>query len=103
MEGMPVKKMWLTCNVYPGQFPSEYAISGSQHDGATFSLFAPASFVRGPESGSEGDGHILVEVVKEQGELALVRLPAQTFENGHHVTVHSRDLVPSPPAQHAIA
>jgi hypothetical protein len=89
---------WLLCSVSPGQFPNEYAVSGTQYNGKGFSLFAPRETVSAPSSG-EGDGFMKVDVVDSQGELVLVRLPAQTFENGQHITVSARMLQSAPTLQ----
>ncbi len=89
---------WLPCSVSPGQFPTEYAVSGMQYNGKGFSLFAPQETVVPPPSG-EGEGLVQVEVVDRRGELALVRLPAQSFENGQHVTVSGKTLQAAPTFQ----
>lgn len=94
-----MEEKWLTCSVSPGQFPTEYAVAGEQHDGKPFSLFAPREAVRPPEKGDEGPGLLRVNVVERKGDLALVRLPAQTFENGRHVTVKAAELQAGPPAR----
>ena len=81
---------WLGCAVSPGQFPSEYALSGTQYNGKSFSLFAPSDAVR-VEPGRDR-GLVRVDVVDARGDLALVRLPSETFENGQYVTVKSAEL-----------
>lgn len=96
-----MEKKWLVCSVSPGQFPTEYAVSGTQYNGKPFSLFAPAETVNAPESGVEGPGLVQVQVVDRKGALVLVRLPAQTFENGHYVTVTEAELNAEPPAHPA--
>jgi hypothetical protein len=89
---------WLSCSVSPGQFPGEYAVAGVQHNGKPFSLFAPQEAVSAPPSG-EGTGLMHVEVVDRRGDLVLVRLPAQTFENGQYITVNAKALQPTPTPQ----
>jgi hypothetical protein len=89
----------LPCSVSPGQFPSEYAVAGVQYNGKPFSLFAPRESVFPPSSG-EGEGLLQVEVIDRRGDLVLVRLPAQTFENGQFITVHAKDL--REPAPHRV-
>ena len=37
-----------------------------------------------------------VEEVDRRGDLVLVRLPAQTFENGQYITVNAQALQPTP-------
>jgi hypothetical protein len=68
-----------------------------------FSLFAPKEVVSAPVGASEGVGAIRVAVVDRRGGLALVRLPAQTFENGHHVTVSESELSTEPTPRAASA
>jgi hypothetical protein len=93
-----MEQMWLACSVSSGQFPSEYAVSGIQHNGKSFSLFAPRETVSAPLAG-EGPGLMHVEVVDRKGDLVLVRLPAQTFENGQYVTVNAAELRADLPTQ----
>jgi hypothetical protein len=90
MERMMNTK-WLSCSISPGQFPTEFAIVGTDHDGKGFSLFAPREFTV-PSKDSEGIGLVRVDVIDQKGDLILVRLPGQTFENGQYVTVKASDL-----------
>jgi hypothetical protein len=92
------EQVWLETTVSPGQFPDEYAVSGQQYDGRTFSLFASADTVREAWPGA-GQGRVLVDVIDRREDLCLVRLPAQTIENGQHVTVRASQLEHSPPAR----
>ncbi len=85
---------WLPCSVSPGQFPSEYAVSGTQYNGKGFSLFAPREMVRSVAPAA--DGWVQVQVVDRKGDLALVRLPAESFENGQYVTVQTSLLQTTP-------
>jgi hypothetical protein len=85
-------EMWLPCSVSAGQFPTEVAVSGTQHNGKPFSLFAPNEMVSATAEPSKG--LLRVELVDRKGGLALVRLPAQTFENGQFVTVNADELQP---------
>ncbi len=89
------QQQWLSCLVSPGQFPDEYAVAGTQHDGKIFSLFADQDTVVPPPT-KEGRGFIKVTVIDRKGELALIRLPAQTFENGQHVTVKAGEISARP-------
>jgi hypothetical protein len=82
---------WLSCSISPGQFPTEYAVAGTQHNGEGFSLFAPREFIVPPKE-QEGLGLVRVDVIDQKGDLVLIRLPAQTFENGQYVTVKVSDL-----------
>ena len=98
-----MNRKWLTCSISPGQFPTEYAVAGTQHNGVPFSLFAPKEAVSAPPGGVEGSGFVRVEVVDRRDGLALVRLPAQTFENGYHVTVSEAELSAEPTARATLA
>jgi len=80
----------LRCQVSPGMFSGEVAVRGIAADGAEFSLFVADDFVESdsPVGGSEPvDGWLLVDVLDREGDLVLVRLPGQAFENGQTVTV----------------
>lgn len=90
---------WLACSISPGQFPTEFAVAGTQYNGVPFSLFAPKDAVSAPDGATEGWGAVRVTVIDRRGGLALVRLPAQTFENGHHVTVSESELSADPTAR----
>ena len=90
--------LWLSCSVGPGQFPSEYAVAGRQHDGKCFSLFAPRETVSLPTPAA-GEGLLRVQVVGRKDELVLVRLPAETLENGQYVTVAAGQLHAAPQPQ----
>ena len=45
------------------------------------------------------DGLFQVEVVDRKGDLALVRLPSETFENGYYITVKEMQLQAEPQHQ----
>jgi hypothetical protein len=90
--GAPMQA-WLRCSVSPGQFPDEYAIGGEKFDGRPFSLFAPLDTVQLPVGVTSGEGLIRVTVSDRKGDLVLVRLPGQTFENGYFITVKADQLV----------
>ncbi len=80
----------LHCQVTPGQFSDEFAINGGE-----FSLFAPKQFVevgREPRNGNSVEGWLLVEVVEQDAQKALVRLPGEAFEVGYFVTVPNARL-----------
>lgn len=85
---------WLLCEVFPGQFSTEYAVSSTQADGEGFSLFVPARFVKPTLSPTETEsvpGQVRVEIWDRKGEEILVRLPGPTLERGlQFVTVPSR-------------
>jgi hypothetical protein len=91
---------WLACDVAPGMFPHEHAISGREYDGLFFELFVPeerpGQFVQAPPGG-EGRGKVLVEVLEYKGENALVYLPQYKIDGGPYVTVRRSDLTPADP------
>jgi hypothetical protein len=81
----------LRCNVSPGQFTGEYAISASQANGEQFSLFADEGLVDIDES--EGrEGWLHVEIVERRGDHVLIRLPSPALEGGQFVAVRSNQL-----------
>jgi hypothetical protein len=83
----------LRCNVGPGQFTGEYAVSAAQSNGSPFSLFVDEDFVD-REDGT-GNGWLCVDIVSRRGDDALIKLPAQSLEGGQFVTVKSEQLRPS--------
>lgn len=85
----------LRCSISPGQFTGEFAVQGTLHDRTGFSLFAQDSDVEIPTVSSSDapvGGWIRVDVIQEQGDLALVRLPQRTLENGRTITVRRDQL-----------
>ena len=93
---MVAKTAWIQCKISPGQFSQEYAIRALDNTGAEFSLFVSNNFVEHScgeiEDGTECEGRLMVEVLKEKGELVLVGLPGRTFANGSTVTVLRNQL-----------
>ncbi|MBX3436261.1 MAG: hypothetical protein KF861_02140 [Planctomycetaceae bacterium] len=90
-----MKDTWLRCNVSPGQFSGEYAVSGETHSGEGFSLFVCEDDIecrRFPVGDERVTGQMRVEILAEKGTLALVRLPRQSMENGETITVNRNDL-----------
>ncbi len=88
---------WLNCTISEGLFSGEYSVKGQLSNFVDFSLFAPEQYIRldTPLEGQQAvNGCIAVSVLDEQGEEALVLLPAPTFENGQTITVR-RDQVRS--------
>lgn len=83
---------FLRCKISRGQFSREVAVRGATFDGTGYSLFAEKDDVEfdGPLQGfEEVDGWMRVEVLQEERGLALVRLPAEAFENGYFLTVNA--------------
>jgi hypothetical protein len=71
-------------------FCGEVAVRGITADGVEFSLFVSKDFVESDSPIGDSEpvaGWLLVEVLDQEGDLVLVRLPGQVFENGQTVTV----------------
>lgn len=92
---------FLSCKIQSGQFSQEVAVRGRTFDGTEFSLFVPRECVECEDpitNTAEVDGWLRVEVLDQNPTLLLVRLPGETFENGHIITV-KRAQVQSAPRQ----
>ncbi len=88
------KSLWLRCMASKGQFSNEFAISAKDYRGEEFSLFVSRELVE-----PEGDPNISrvpalmrVRALDRAGDLVLIRLPAETFNNGYTVTVKQDQL-----------
>ncbi len=88
---------WLRCLVSPGMFDHELGVQGKQFDSSAYSLFAPREAVdhgdRQLTSGWTVAGFVRVKPVDRRGDLVLVELPGQTFQNGAFITVTADELV----------
>lgn len=96
----------LRCRVSAGQFSSEYAVIVRSNEGRDFSLFAQAgevTFTEQPTGDREVDGWIAVDVVEQDRNLVLIRLPQTTLENGQFLTVQAGQLDRVPPRNRAVA
>lgn len=85
----------LKCKASPGQFSGEYAVRIQTHDGQWVSLFVPIEAVELERELSENhsvDAYIDVDVIDQKNDLALVRLPRKTLENGQHITVSAEAI-----------
>ncbi len=90
-----MKSHWLKCKVSPGQFSEELVVESSDYKGGGFSLFVPDNLVEhdtDPRDESSVDGWLQVELLGQQGGLALIRLPRAPLENGPTVTVQMEQL-----------
>ena len=83
---------WLRCEVAPGMFENEVAISIRTAEGAILSFFMPADLVKS-FSGSPDQKAIRVEIVDRSGEYGVVTLPRRTFEGPNAVRVPAGALV----------
>ncbi len=82
--------MWLRCKIMPGQYSGECAIKGRLFDNNEFSLFAERNDVDydGELSIDKPiDGWLKVIPGPKKGDLLLVSLPQQAFENGKNIIV----------------
>src|SRR6266498_4668621 len=80
-------KTWMRCTLYPGQFPTELAVVLRSHAGRVLSLFASKTSLRydqEPSRDAPMEGWVQVEIVKNEKNLYLVRLPQTTLENGQY-------------------
>ncbi len=85
----------IRCQLYPGQFSSEYAVVVESLSGRVYSLFASRDGVandREPTLDEPTDGWLRVKVLQQEGNNVLVRLPQSTLENGSYLAVR-RDQV----------
>ena len=85
----------LRCTLYPGQFSNELAAVVQSHWGTRYSLFVPDFFVTSLESPTYDrpvDGWMTVELLKQEGDLYLIRLPQSTLENGQYLFVKADQL-----------
>jgi hypothetical protein len=84
-------------------FSHEIGIDGRQFDGSVFSLFAPKEAVdHGDQPLQEAvEGLLRVQVLARKGDLVLVQLPGETFQNGYFITVKADQLVAKPQNQPA--
>jgi hypothetical protein len=86
---------WLRCDIYPGQFSSEFAVVVTPFSGRQLSLFSGKNDLRHdkmPTRDHPVSGWISVEITECEDELCLVRLPQTTLENGPFITVRKSDL-----------
>ena len=94
-------KTWMRCTLYPGQFPTELAVVLRSHAGRVLSLFASKTSLRydqEPSRDAPMEGWVQVEIVKNEKNLYLVRLPQTTLENGQYLTVAAGQLESTPHA-----
>ena len=101
---MTTKLSWLRCEATLGQFADELVISGKDHSGEEFSLFAHRDFVQteqAPHDGGSVPALLRVTELAKDGGLVLVRLPGQTLANGQTITVRGEELEDAPAWQEA--
>jgi hypothetical protein len=88
-------QVFLKCLVGKGLFTGEYAVQGIAADGTGFSLFVADEYLDGELPTTDDcnvDGWIAIDIIERKGDLALVRLPGETFENGRFVTVNCQEI-----------
>jgi hypothetical protein len=95
-----VNETWLRCGVSPGMFDHELGVQGQQFNGSEYSLFAPRRAVwYGAQqliSGQTVPGLVQVKPLERRGDMVLVELPGQTFQNGSFITVAADQLASRP-------
>ncbi|KKL97165.1 hypothetical protein LCGC14_1837240 [marine sediment metagenome] len=89
---------YLTCNITPGQFIGEWAVRGSAYDSTEFSLFVEDHDVDFDDTRPERTGLLRVEVLDQDADRALVKLPVATFEQGRTITVDRTQIQVAHPA-----
>jgi hypothetical protein len=85
----------LRCQLYPGQFSSEYAVVVESFNGRAFSLFASredAQCDREPSLDEPTTGWLKVKLLEQKGNNFLVLLPQSTIENGSYLAVRHDQL-----------
>jgi hypothetical protein len=91
----------IHCQLYPGQFSSEFAVVVASFSGREFSLFAARDDVRSEGQPSEDqpvEGWLRVKVLEREGDHVLVQLPQSTIENGPYLAVGHDEIRPIPEA-----
>ena len=83
------KTAWLQCEVQPGMFDGELAISITTAEGATLSFFMPSDLVKKVEQHPA----IPVAVLDRNGDVDVVALPRRSFEGPNGARVPARALV----------
>jgi hypothetical protein len=89
----------LCCQLYPGQFSSEFAVIVESFNGRSYSLFAPREDVkhdREPSQDEPTEGWLRIKVLQREGNNVLVQLPQSTLENGSYLSVRRDQLRFSP-------
>ncbi len=90
-------KRRVACSIMPGQFDNEQVVVFKSFEGKDLSLFAPAEsvdFSGSPTFDNPSSGWLSVEFINQEGELALIRLPAEVPGLGYFATVLAGTLVP---------
>jgi hypothetical protein len=75
---------WLRCEVETGMLPGEFAVA-IQTSGGKVSLFAPSEKVKQSAAGT--DGLLQVELIDENAEFGLVKLPRTPMDGSQVVRV----------------
>lgn len=71
------ERVWLSCEIYPGMFSTEFAVQITTVDGEVLSFFLPKESVR--EVGAEL-GQIQVDLIDRGSDFGFVLLPRRAFE-----------------------
>ena len=73
------QRAWLRCEVTPGMFSNEYAVTIRTADDFPMSLFVPEECLR---DATLGEGQLRVDVLDSDDNFSLVSLPRPSFERG---------------------
>lgn len=83
LNGMsPAKaiRSFIPCQLAPGMFSNEYAVTLHVEGGAVVSLFADKTLVS--VNGSQHEGYLKVTVVEDASGQPMVLLPSEVLETG---------------------
>ena len=96
---MAVESWLLKCNVSPGVWTNEFAVSCSTAGGQLLSFFVPQNMVQVKSTSSDSskpvEGWIPVSILDTKGDVLLISLPSTPIESSSSrtVTVRSNQLV----------
>ena len=85
----------LRCQLYPGQFSSEFAVVVESFSGRSSPLFASREEVKYDQKPSQDeptDGWLKVKLLERKGNNLRVQLPQSTIENGSYLAVRYDQL-----------
>lgn len=95
---MKVESWLLRCNVSPGVWTDEFAVSCSTAGGQMLSFFIPQNMVHVPSESTDWskpvEGWIPVNILDAKGDVSLISLPFEPIESSSSrtVTVRSNQL-----------
>src|SRR5262249_13377098 len=93
--GRTVMSAQLRCQLYPGQFSSEFTVIVESFNGRAFSLFAAREDVQydwEPSQDQPAEGWLKVKILETDGNNLLLQLPQSTLGNGSYLAVRRDQL-----------